>query len=303
MYNNKLFTATEIFPRTWQITYSFVQFGVKSNPVFCYLLEGDDYSVVIDTMYGYGNLRKFCETLTDKPIKVINTHYHSDHIGGNYHFDEAYIHWRDMPYFYGNKHVANAPTTAEGIWEKAKSVSFPEYIPMLNVDDFKAPQPMILYTIEDGDVFDLGGRRLQVIWVGGHSAGCIALLDRANRCAFTGDCCNSNTILVGTLDDRLSVAEYLENLLHFNSFRTEFDITYGGHQVLPARVVEEGIELCGRILAGTDDKAPYHVGGRDMFFGAQKGETLIDRVDGGVFNVGYRPDNVQKRAPKPRVIV
>ena len=63
MSNNEMFTAKEICPRTWQITYSFTKLGRDKggmDPVFCYLLEGDTYALVIDTMYGYCNLRAFC---------------------------------------------------------------------------------------------------------------------------------------------------------------------------------------------------------------------------------------------------
>ncbi len=285
-----MFEAKQIYPRTWQITYSFVQFGEKINPVFSYLLEGDKYSLVIDTMYGYGNLRKFCETLTDKPMKVVNTHFHGDHIGGNYHFDEAYIHWRDFPYFYSDGTGA-FPKTVEALYERAKSVALEEYKDKLDINDFKIQEPMVLYPIEDGDVFDLGDRELEVIWVGGHSPGCIALLDRVNRCAFTGDCCNSNTLLGGGLNG-LSVQQYLKNLIHFYSFRREFDITYGGHQILPARVVEEGIELCGKIIAGTDDKVEYEVLNRRMIYGSKRGEKG-KLPDGKVFNMSYRPDNIK----------
>lgn len=305
MANNELFTAKEICPRTWQITYSFVKWGRDQgglDPVYCYLLEGDNYALVIDTMYGYGNLRAFCETLTDKPMKVVNTHFHGDHIGGNYHFDEAYIHWRDLPLFYakGAPTGGGFPRTQEEIYERAKSVSLPGYAEKLCIDDFKAQEPMILYTIEDGDLFDLGDRQIEVIWVGGHSPGCIALLDRKNRCAFTGDCCNSNTLLGGP--GAISVEEYLENLLHFNQFRSEFDITYGGHQVLPPYVVEQGIELCGRILAGTDEKVERSMFGRTMMYGTSLSREDFGKPGAKVFNMSYNPEKLLKTPKKPQVI-
>ena len=305
MAYNEMFTAKEIFPRTWQITYAFADFGMypKMNPVYCYLLDGDEYALVIDTMYGYGNLRAFCETLTDKPMKVVNTHFHGDHIGGNYHFDVAYIHWRDLPYFYGKNNPMPGPgfpKTQEAIYERAKSHALPEFAEKLDINDFKAPEPMEVYTIEDGDIFDLGDRQIEVIWVGGHSPGCIALLDRKNRAAYTGDCCNSNTLCSGA--NALPVEEYLENLLHFWSFRDEIDITYGGHQVLPPRVIEEGIELCARILAGTDDKVEAESFGRKTVYGAARVPGKLEMVGGKVFNIAYDPKRLHKEEKKPQVI-
>ncbi|MBQ1468251.1 MAG: MBL fold metallo-hydrolase [Solobacterium sp.] len=299
-----MFKAEKIFPRTWQITYEFAEFGPKINPVYCYLLEGDTYALVIDTMYGYGNLRAFCETLTDKPMKVVNTHFHGDHIAGNYHFDVAYIHWRDLPYYYGKNFSlpggGGFPKTQQEIYERAKFVAKPEYADKLQLEDFKAATPIELYTIEDGDIFDLGDRQIEVIWVGGHSPGCIALLDRKNRCVYTGDCCNGNTIL--GIGNSLPIEEYLENLLHFYEFRSEFDITYGGHQVIPACVVEEGIELCARILAGTDDKEERQTRHGVSTYGAAREPGGYRRADGKHFNISYVPGKLLKEEKKPQII-
>jgi len=41
--------------------------------------------------------------------------------------------------------------------------------------------------LHDGDIIDLGGRRLEVICTPGHSPGSMCLLDRQNRILFTGD--------------------------------------------------------------------------------------------------------------------
>ena len=303
MAYNDMFCAKEIAPKTWQITYAFAEFGPKIDPVYCYLLEGDTYALVIDTMYGYGNLRAFCETLTDKPMKVVNTHFHGDHIAGNYHFDEAYIHWKDLPYYYGKNFSLPSggfPKTREEIFERAKYVSLPEYADKLQIEDFKAAEPIEVYTIDDGDIFDLGDRQIEVIWVGGHSPGCIALLDRKNRFAYTGDCCNGNTIL--SIGNSLPIAEYLENLLHFYTFRDAFDITYGGHQVLPGTIVEEGIELCARILAGTDDKAEVTTRMGTVTYGAAREPGGFRRADGKSFNISYKPGKLLKEQKTPFVI-
>ncbi|NLM61178.1 MAG: MBL fold metallo-hydrolase, partial [Clostridiales bacterium] len=123
---------------------------------------------------------------------------------------------------------------------------------MLNADDFASERPIKVFPIYDGDIFDIGDRQIEVIGVGGHSPGSIVLLDRKNRIVFSGDACNSNTLLGFGVS--LSIEEYLEKLLHLKKFQTEFDITYGGHQVLDAGIVDEGIELCARVIAGTDDK-------------------------------------------------
>ena len=52
------------------------------------LLIGPEKAALIDTGCGIGNLRQAVAELTDKPVIVINTHTHFDHLGGNRQFGE-----------------------------------------------------------------------------------------------------------------------------------------------------------------------------------------------------------------------
>ena len=45
-----------------------------------YLVTGSERGLIIDTMTGYGNVRKVAEEITDFPLTVVNTHGHLDHI-------------------------------------------------------------------------------------------------------------------------------------------------------------------------------------------------------------------------------
>ena len=54
-----------------------------------YVIEGEDKVCVIDTMCGFSDIKSYIRSFTDKPIIVINTHGHGDHILGNVYFDEA----------------------------------------------------------------------------------------------------------------------------------------------------------------------------------------------------------------------
>jgi glyoxylase-like metal-dependent hydrolase (beta-lactamase superfamily II) len=47
------------------------------------LVIGPEKAALIDTGCGIGNLRQAVEEVTDKPVIVINTHTHLDHLGGN----------------------------------------------------------------------------------------------------------------------------------------------------------------------------------------------------------------------------
>ena len=60
-----------------------------------YLVVGKEKACVIDTMNGYNDLYAAVRRLTDKPLTVVNTHGHPDHIFGNVFFREAYMNPAD----------------------------------------------------------------------------------------------------------------------------------------------------------------------------------------------------------------
>ena len=47
-----------------------------------YLVEGTEKAALIDTGYGVGNLKGYIKTLTEKPLIVLITHGHLDHVAG-----------------------------------------------------------------------------------------------------------------------------------------------------------------------------------------------------------------------------
>lgn len=133
---------------------------------YMYLLEGNAKALLIDTGYGVGNLKKCVEKLTDKPILVVNTHFHPDHSAGNGEFEEVMV--------------------AAG-WEvDAPSVSFPEQIPF---DISKLPHPDYKKVIiGEGDVIDLGGRKIMVMDVApAHCNSSLFFYDEENGMIFVGD--------------------------------------------------------------------------------------------------------------------
>ena len=64
--------------------------------VCCYLVEGEEKACLLDTCNGFGNIREYAETLTDKPLFVILTHGHIDHAPGACWFDEVYLNHADL---------------------------------------------------------------------------------------------------------------------------------------------------------------------------------------------------------------
>ena len=133
-----------------------------------YVVEGDDKVCVIDTMNGFTDIKSYIRKFTDKPIVVVNTHGHPDHIFGNVYFDEAYLHPKDL--------------------ELAESfVTSPDFAAACEKYGLVMPP---FKPIREGDVIDLGGKTLEVYELPGHTAGGIVLLLKEDRILFTGDAIN-----------------------------------------------------------------------------------------------------------------
>ena len=276
------FKANAIAEKTWQIEYAFTE----NEHMYSYLLEGGERALLIDTMMGWGDLNAFCRTLTDKEIILVNTHAHPDHLGGNFAFEKCYIHPKEMPYFYHEK-----PWTSASMLESAKKSAKAEYADAMEEADFAPERPMQVLPVWEGDVFELGGRRVEVERVGGHTPGSIVLIDPQTRFCFSGDACNSHTLM--NFASSLSVEEYLGELIEFKRQSHRFDVLSGGHIVLPPKVIDEGIEACAKVIAGTDAKfeRPGMFGRTATFAVAFVGDTY--ELEGGkIFNMCYDPGKI-----------
>lgn len=287
------FKAEKIADRSWMITNAFVDHSYA----ICYLVEGDDYALLMDSILGMGNLKAFCESLTDKPILLTNTHSHSDHVGGNFHFDHCFMPCRDIRSFQDCVGIKK-----EQIVDMAKQMSLPEYKDLIEPDDnFTDWNAIKVYPLSDGDVFDLGGRTIEVVDVGGHTAGSVVFIDHKSRIAYSGDACNGNTLL--EFPDSLPVISYLKNLLHLKEHQSEFDQMYGGHEIFDASIVDEAIETVARVVAGTDDRCERTgIMGGTVFYAAEKVKDGYERADGGHFNMSYVPARVTAPDETRRII-
>jgi glyoxylase-like metal-dependent hydrolase (beta-lactamase superfamily II) len=125
---------------------------------YAYLIEGRERAMLIDNHVRLRQSARFLPGADGQPLILVNTHGHGDHAGGNYDFDECYIHPADIDMLYGQM-VGYPKGVQEHKLEAAKKVAYPEYQDMFQLSDFSAPKPMITHPIYDGDVFDLGGRR------------------------------------------------------------------------------------------------------------------------------------------------
>ncbi len=150
--------------------------------VISYLITGADRALLFDTGNGMGDIKAIVDQLTGKPVVVLNSHTHFDHIGGNYQFDD--ILSVSTAFSVENSHgVANETVTMEASPE-ALCKGLPEGVTQAS----HRIQPFtITGTVREGDVIDLGGRKLEVLQLPGHTDDAIALLERESGFLWTGD--------------------------------------------------------------------------------------------------------------------
>ena len=189
-----------------------------------FVIVGSERALVLDTGTGIGDLRWVIEhKITDKPYDVVLTHNHADHIGGAGFFDEVWIHeadsdWTDLP----------VPPTLEGRKFYARLIANREnknYSYDAERDIVEWPKEPVKHIMRDGQVFDLGGRRVTVYHCPGHTPGECAVIDDKSRVLLIGDACNRNLLIP---DEVMEEAEKgLERLLALKG--TAYDAVYNSH--------------------------------------------------------------------------
>ena len=229
-----------------------------------YVVEGSEKTIVVDSGCGATHgLRKYIEeNITGKRyLPCYMTHTHPDHVGGCTLFDEQYVHPEELPQLtWGlndKRRIHDAATfaftgmpgsrchadldRAMEIWEYCKE----NYVP---VDPKKVEWKMV----RDGDVIDLGDKKLECIYLNAH--GSMIYYNREQDYALCGDNL-TYTLAVGDVDDEL-IAKY-ENLA---SKLTDKTVFYSGHlyyedmvtrpQEIDMPMLKQIIQVFKNIVAG-----------------------------------------------------
>lgn len=252
--------------------------------VHCFLVEGRDKALLIDTMTGLRGLPAFVATLTDLPVEVALTHGHMDHAGGVFEFGRCYIHPADIPMLDGR----TLPARVGYVRGQLPPGEAPE------ASAFVSDGPVEFVPLKAGDKLDLGGRALEVLHVPGHTRGSLCYLDTASGDFFAGDACNNNTLLM--MDVSATIEEYLEALLALKERQGDIQRFYlfHGPSLQDKSCIDDNIQCCRDILAGTDDRVPVDFLGRPGYLAKERTPGTFSRKDGRFGNVVYNPQQVRK---------
>lgn len=236
--------------RTEKITESIILIDDRKESNI-YLVKGSRKSLLIDTGWGIGDLPGVVREYTDKPLIVVNTHGHPDHAGGDYQFDEIYVPAEDIS------------TIEECFSEEKRKFAIENVVsgPMpdgFSEADWICAKPGKLIPMDDNHVFDLGDRKIEVIFIPGHSPGSVALLDSSDRVLFTGDSVLEGDIWL-YLDKSAPLDVYLSGMRKLDSFSGSFDMILPAHCRAPISraIIGELIRGVEKILDGTLKGKPY----------------------------------------------
>ena len=193
----------------------------ESCGVFCSLVTGEKYALLIDTGYGFGDIVSKVRAVTDLPLKVINTHGHVDHIQGNKYFDEVMIHEADKKLIRLHSSLPVKLTAFSGLKKNLTSEE------REHISQFFKPNRQKLVYIHDGCKIDIGGNELEVIHTPGHTQGSVCILDKKDRILFSGDTISSHVWLF--LKESADVKTYAAGISKVIARKSEFDGIVSGH--------------------------------------------------------------------------
>ena len=185
---------------------------------------------------GIGNLRRALEDvrreedLPERPLMVVNSHAHLDHVGGNAGFRKVHIfetEWSIRTLVSGLEPPPKAPAGFDP--ETFGIAPYPrEQIGMLDADD----------------VIDLGDRRFEILHATSHSPDSIVLYDRDNKILFTADTFVPNGFLARDLDTLVADMETitaLEAKFHYNTHGAQLvDPGLQSHHLKAIRKMAQG---------------------------------------------------------------
>lgn len=178
--------------------------------VRCFLIVGKEKALLLDTGAGECDMHSLIRTITDLPVTVVHSHGDGDHTENDSQFPEIYADPKENPI----------------------------------ILRFRPQLPSTLLPVQEGDVFDLGDRTLEVVEAPGHTPGSICLLDRANGILFSGDTLGYGPVFL--FGDHRDIHTYRKTLDKLDTL-TGYDVIYPCHNTCPV-----SRDVIGELKAAVD---------------------------------------------------
>src|SRR2546427_1021689 len=243
----------------------------QAEEVISYLIVGHKQALLFDTGMGISDIRKVTSKLTSRPVVVLNSHTHNDHVGGNWQF--AFVYGMDTDFTRKN---------SKGSREDAQAEITPDQLcgdlpKGFNPKTYATKPWRISHFIHDGFKVNLGGRTLEVLSTPGHTPDAISLLDRENGLLFTGDTYYPAPIWLFRPETDFDA--YVASVKRLAALAPELKLVLGAHNipvaepsVLPRLVnaIQAVRSGQGTVKAGGEGKAIHSLDGFDFLLAAAK---------------------------------
>jgi glyoxylase-like metal-dependent hydrolase (beta-lactamase superfamily II) len=195
----------------------------QAEETISYLIIGHKQAVLFDTGMGISDIRRVTTRLTSRPVMILNSHTHDDHVGGNWQF--TFVYGMDTEF---------TRTNAKGSREDAQAEITPDQLcgdlpKGFNPKTYATKPWKISYAIHDGFKINLGGRTLEVLSTPGHTPDAISLLDRENGLLFTGDTYYPAPIWLYRPETDLDA--YVNSVKRLAALSPELKLVLGAHNI------------------------------------------------------------------------
>ncbi len=217
------FEVYKVAPATFAI-YEPYQF----EETISYLMVGTKQALLFDTGMGIGNIHAIVARITSRPIVVLNSHTHNDHVGGNWQF--PFVFGMDSTFTRAN---------AKGSREDAQAEIAPGEVcgalpKSFDPAKYTTKPWKISLAVHDGFKVNLGGgREVEIIATPGHTPDAICLIDRANGLLFTGDTYYPGPIWLYRPETDLNA--YLASVMKLQKLVPQIKLVLGAHNVPVAK--------------------------------------------------------------------
>ena len=196
-----------------------------------------DVDLIVDAGCGIAPLAPELERLgrdPSRPVIVVATHAHFDHIGGMHEFDERLVHPSEAGLLAepeppvaltADRWDPEVRADLDAIWPVPEVLI--DALPFSSFDPsthriLPAPPTRL---VAEGDLVELGDRTFEVIHLPGHSPGSIGLWEEATEMLVAGDAVYDDTLL-DTLPDS-DIASYLTTMRRLRELPAR--VVHGGH--------------------------------------------------------------------------
>jgi len=243
----------------------------QSEETISYLIVGTKQALLFDTGMGIADLRSVVRRLTARPIVVLNSHTHDDHVGDNWEFD--FVYGMDTDFTRSNAKGSREDAQAE----IASGEICGELPKNFNPKNYATKPWHISRFVHDGFKINLGGRTLEIVATPGHTPDAICLLDRANGLLFTGDTYYPAPIWLFRPETDLDA--YVASVQRIAALAPDLKLVLGAHNIPVAQpsVLPRLVTAIQAVRAGKGESKPE---GADKVIASIDGFSFLLRTPG-----------------------